>query len=64
MVRMLASSVVDRGFVPWSGQTKDYKIGICCLSALYILQCIYNAVIRTEDKRPLLMPTIYLTMYL
>ena len=26
----LASSVVDRGFEPWSGQTKDYKIGICC----------------------------------
>ena len=29
MVSVLASSVVDRG----SGQTKDYKIGICCLSA-------------------------------
>ena len=24
---------VDRGFVPRSGQTKDYKIGICCFSA-------------------------------
>ena len=23
---------VDRGFYPWSGQTKDYKIGICCFS--------------------------------
>jgi hypothetical protein len=33
MVSMLASSVVDRGFKPWSGQTKDYKIGICCFSA-------------------------------
>ena len=33
MVSMLASSVVDRGFEPWSGQTKDYKIGICCFSA-------------------------------
>jgi hypothetical protein len=30
---MLASSVVDRGFEPRSGQTKDYKIGICCFSA-------------------------------
>ena len=30
---MLASSAVDRGFKPWSGQTKDYKIGICCFSA-------------------------------
>ena len=28
MVRVLISSVVDCGFEPWSGQTKDYKIGI------------------------------------
>jgi hypothetical protein len=33
MVSVLASSVVDHGFKPWSGQTKDYKIGICCFSA-------------------------------
>ena len=33
MVSVLASSVVDRGFEPPSGQTKDYKIGICCFSA-------------------------------
>jgi hypothetical protein len=33
MVSLLASSVVDRGFEPRSGQTKDYKIGICCFSA-------------------------------
>jgi hypothetical protein len=33
MVSVLASSVVDRGFEPRSGQTKDYKIGICCFSA-------------------------------
>ena len=33
MVSVLASSVVDRGFEPRSGQTKDYKIGICCISA-------------------------------
>ena len=33
MVSVLASSaVVDRGFEPRSGQTKDYKIGICCFS--------------------------------
>jgi hypothetical protein len=25
--------VVDRRFDPMSGQTKDYKIGICCFSA-------------------------------
>jgi hypothetical protein len=30
---VLASSAVDRGFVLRSGQTKDYKIGICCFSA-------------------------------
>jgi hypothetical protein len=33
MVSVLASSVVDRGFEPRSGQTKDYKIDICCFSA-------------------------------
>jgi hypothetical protein len=33
MVSMLASGAVDRGFEPQSGQTKDYKIGICCFSA-------------------------------
>jgi hypothetical protein len=33
MVSMLALSAVDRGFEPGSGQTKDYKIGICCFSA-------------------------------
>jgi hypothetical protein len=33
IVNVLASSAVDRGFEPRSGQTKDYKIGICCFSA-------------------------------
>jgi hypothetical protein len=33
MVSVLASSAVDRGFEFRSGQTKDYKIGICCFSA-------------------------------
>jgi hypothetical protein len=33
MVSMLALSAVDRRFEPWSGQTKDYKIGIYCFSA-------------------------------
>ena len=33
MVSVLASSAADRGFEPQSGQTKDYKIGICCFSA-------------------------------
>jgi hypothetical protein len=29
-------SVVDRGFKPWSDQTKDYKIDICCFSAKHV----------------------------
>jgi hypothetical protein len=33
MVSVLASSAVDRGYEPWSGQTRDFKIGICCFSA-------------------------------
>jgi hypothetical protein len=33
MVSVLTSGVVDRGFEPWSGQAKDYQIGICCFSA-------------------------------
>ena len=32
MVSELASSVVDRGVEPRSGQTKDYRIGIGCFS--------------------------------
>ena len=32
MDSVLASSAVNRGFEPRSGQTKDYKIGICCFS--------------------------------
>ena len=32
MVNALASSMVDRAFQPWSYQTKDYNIGICCFS--------------------------------
>jgi hypothetical protein len=33
MVSLLASSAVDRGSQPRSGQIKDYKIGICFFSA-------------------------------
>ena len=32
MVKVLASSPVDRGFEHRSGHTKDYKIDICCFS--------------------------------
>jgi hypothetical protein len=33
MVSVLASSAVDCGFEPRSGQTNDYQVGICCFSA-------------------------------
>ena len=33
MVSVFTSSVLDRGFDPQSGQTKDYEIGIWCFSA-------------------------------
>jgi hypothetical protein len=34
IVSELASRVVDHGFEPRSGQTIDYKIGICWFSAI------------------------------
>ena len=33
MASVFASSAVDRGFESRLGQTKDYEIGICCISA-------------------------------
>ena len=33
MVKLFASNAADRGFKPWLGQTKDYKLGICGFSA-------------------------------
>jgi hypothetical protein len=33
MLSVLASNAVDHTFEPRSGQTKDFKIGICCFSA-------------------------------
>ena len=32
MVSMLTSSALGHGFESWSGQIKDYKIGICSFS--------------------------------
>ena len=43
MGRVLASSAIDSRFEPRSGQTKDYKIGICCFSAKH-------AVLRSKSK--------------
>ncbi len=36
MNSLLVSSVIDRGFEPRSGQTKDDNIGICCFSAKHV----------------------------
>jgi hypothetical protein len=38
-----ASSAVDRGFEPRSGQTKDYRISSCCFSAKH-------AALRSKSK--------------
>ena len=43
MVVVLDASAVDRGFESRSGQTKNYKIGICCFSATH-------AALRRESK--------------
>ena len=43
IVSVFASSAVDRGFESRSGQTKDYKIGICCFSAI-------NPALSTKSK--------------
>jgi hypothetical protein len=43
MVSVLSSSVVDSGFEPRSGQIKDYKICICCISAKH-------AALRRKNK--------------
>ena len=40
---MLVSSVIDHGFEPRTGQTKDYKISICCF-------CTNHAVLMSRSK--------------
>jgi hypothetical protein len=45
MVSVLTSGVVERGFEQRSGQTKDFKIGICCFStkhAYSLLNSLYE----------------------
>ena len=44
MLGVLSSSAVDPVFEPQSGQTSDYKIGICCLSAKH-------AAFRSKEQR-------------
>ena len=43
LISVLASNVVDCVLEPWLGQTKDYKIGICCFSTKL-------AAIRSKSK--------------
>ena len=43
MISLLASSAVYRGFEAQSGQTKEYRIGICCFS-------VKHAVLRKKSK--------------
>jgi len=43
MVSVLASSEVGCWFEPRSGQTKDYKLGICCY-------CAKNATLMWKSK--------------
>jgi hypothetical protein len=45
MVSMFASSAVDHGFEPRSGQTKDYKIGI----TIYCFSTKHSA-LRRKNK--------------
>ena len=52
MVSVLASSAVDRGFEPRSGQAKDNKIGICCFSAKHaaLRRKSKNWLVRNQDN--------------
>ena len=43
MISVLASSAIDCGYEPHSYQTKEYKIGSCCFSAM-------NAALRRKSK--------------
>ena len=43
MVSVFSSSPVDHGLEPWSGQIKDYKIGICYFSGKH-------AALRSKNK--------------
>ena len=51
MVSVLASSAVDRGFEPRSGQTKDYAIGMCCFSAKYTALRRKSKLVGSESEK-------------
>ena len=52
MASVLALSAVDRGLESRSGQTKDYKIGICCFSAKHaaLRRKSKYWLVRNQDK--------------
>jgi hypothetical protein len=52
MASVLVSSVVDRGFENQSGQTKDYKIDVCCFSAKHtaLRRNIKDWLARNQDN--------------
>jgi hypothetical protein len=54
MVSVLASSWVDRGFEPRSGQNIKNKIGICCISAkhLALRRTTKDYLARNRDNVP------------
>jgi hypothetical protein len=39
---MLASNLVDHGFEPQTGQTKDYTIGMCCFSTIILEKFVFK----------------------
>ena len=54
MANVIAYSAIDRGFESQSGQTKDYKIGICCFSAKHatLRRKSIKLLARNEDNGP------------
>jgi len=48
---VLASSAVGREFESRSGQTKDYKIGICCFSAKHTSLCSKEILMAQNQNR-------------
>jgi hypothetical protein len=45
MISMFVSNAVECGFEPWSDQTKDNKIDICCFSTVTL-----RATLRRKSK--------------
>lgn len=52
MVSVLASTPIGRGFEPQSDQTKDYKIGICCISTKHtaLRRKSKDLLVRNQDN--------------